>query len=96
MSFDRRVNSDNKQRGREEHDTFPTTYRCNSKGQMRAVTRDTGLTLDSIEYWEGRPEYLRLTPITYLCGIAYERFVNCHALFAGFRAVIVAEFRKRI
>ena len=84
----------NRLRGREEVDTFPTAYRCNSKRQCQNAIRETSLAIKSIDFWEWRPEYLRISPLTYFAGILYERIVNATKLFAPIRAVMVANLQK--
>lgn len=66
----------NRLRGREVQDTFPTTYRLNTRADIARHAAATGFTVETIEAEEGRPEYLRLTALTYLCGWLYERAVN--------------------
>ena len=84
----------NKKRGREVHDTFETTYRCNSARQVRAAISGTSLVAEEIVFWEGRPEYLRFSLPTYLARIAYERMVNSTGLLQALRAVMVVTLRK--
>ena len=85
----------NRKRGREEHDTFPTVYRCNSKRQLLKNVAESELQLKSLHFWEGRPEYTRVFPVTYAFGIAYERLVNSTTLLAPYRAVLVAILERR-
>jgi SAM-dependent methyltransferase len=84
----------NRMRGRAEHDTFPTFYRCNTPEDMRATAQRAGLVAERIECWEGRPEYLRFNPVPYLIGIAYERFANNKEERAAMRCVLIASLRK--
>ena len=84
----------NRLRGREDVDTFPTTYKCNSRKQIERLASDTELDVDRIIFWEWRPEYLRINPLTYLAGIIYEKIVNINPLLEGFRAVMVVRLRK--
>lgn len=84
----------NQQRGREVVDTFPTTYQCNSRKQVERLAQETGLEISDVQFWEFRPEYLRINPLTYLAGIAYEKIVNCSPLLEKFRAVMVVELKK--
>lgn len=84
----------NRKRGRQETDTFPTRYRANTLGDARKVARAAGLDVIGIERIEGRPEYLRITPPTYLAGFVYERLVNSTSLLAPFRILLVAELAK--
>lgn len=84
----------NRKRGRQESDTFPTRYRANTLGDARKAAHASGLEVIGIERIEGRPEYLRISPPTYLAGFVYERLVNATALLAPFRILLVAELGK--
>ena len=85
----------NKRRGREEEDTFHTTYQCNSEKQIQTAIANTDLSIQKIEFWEGRPEYLRFSTITYLAGIAYEKGVNLSKWLRQYRAVMVVVLEKK-
>lgn len=84
----------NRLRGRAEVDTFPTRYRTNTKGDVQRLAAAAGLTVESVERIEGRPEYLRMTWPTYLVGFLYERIVNSTSLLAPFRILLVGTLRK--
>lgn len=84
----------NARRGRRETDTFPTRYRANTAARIRELASGPGLAVRSIEFFEDRPEYLRVSALTYPFGIAYERLVNRFKALARFRAVIVAILEK--
>ena len=84
----------NRWRGREAVDTFPTRYRVNTKRDVEACARAAGLSVESIDLIEGRPEYLRMNAITYLAGTAYERIVNASERLRRFRLVLIATLRK--
>jgi SAM-dependent methyltransferase len=84
----------NRLRGRESVDTFPTRYRANTPAAIERLARGAGLRVESVELVEGRPEYLRLTPPTYLAGYVYERIVNSSPRFAPLRIVLIAHLRK--
>ncbi len=84
----------NRLRGREEQDTFPTLYRCNTRRRIGRLARAAGFSVVDIAAWEGRPEYLRVAAPLYLLGLLYERLVNLSSALAGFRAVLVVELRK--
>ena len=90
-SFHRKFNE---ARGRASVDTFPTRYRANSRGQLARITRDAGLELVSVDFFEGRPEYLRRWGALYLLGAAYEWIVNSTRLLAPVRVVLIAKLRK--
>jgi len=85
----------NQLRGRQASDTFPTCYRCNTKSRLIQLAEASGFTLGEFQYWEGRPEYLRLSFLTYFLGYFYERIVNSTELLSPLRAVLVSELVKR-
>jgi SAM-dependent methyltransferase len=84
----------NRRRGRAEVDTFPTCYRANSVKQVTRLAAAAGFEVGHIELVEGRPEYLRMTTVTYLAGLIYERIVNATALLAGLRVLLIVTLGK--
>lgn len=84
----------NRKRGRAEEDTFPTRYRANSRSQVKRLAEATGFHVQSVELIEGRPEYLRLFPLTYALGIIYERTVNSTQFLSSVRVLIIATLIK--
>jgi ubiquinone/menaquinone biosynthesis C-methylase UbiE len=84
----------NRARGRRPQNTFHTFYRANSCKQIAELATSSSLQIESIQCVESRPEYLRLSALTYLFGIAYERTVNLSPLLAHWRVVLVAVLRK--
>jgi SAM-dependent methyltransferase len=84
----------NRLRGRSEADTFPTLYRINSRQAVVRFASDTGFHVVKISRIEGRPEYLRFSPLAYLLGAAYERWVNSTKFLEPFRILLVAELRR--
>lgn len=84
----------NRRRGRAEIDTFPTCYQANSRYQIRRLAQATCFKIDEIELVEGRPEYLRMLPVTYAVGALYERTVNATDLLAGLRVLLIASLVK--
>ena len=86
----------NRLRGRQAEDTFPTQYRANTPIALRRWAGETGFAVNRICLYEGRPEYLRFSVFTYLCGAIYERLVNRFDLLARFRILLIAELRKPI
>jgi len=84
----------NRLRGRSEVDTFPTRYRANTKSDVAKHASDAGLQLVNVDRIEGRPEYLRMTWLTYLIGVAYERIVNSTGFLEPFRILLVGVLRK--
>ena len=83
----------NKLRGRKEEDTFQTLYNFNSKSRQKKIINAAGLETVQIDFYESRPEYLRLNALTYLAGILYERTVNFLKLDSC-KAVMISVFRK--
>jgi SAM-dependent methyltransferase len=90
-SFHRFVN---RLRGRAVLDTFPTRYRTNTPAALRRHAAAAGLEIELVERHEGRPEYLRLSPATYVAGWLYERSVNAFAGLEPFRLVLIATLRR--
>ena len=85
----------NKIRGRNIEDTFSTYYKANSFRQVCQLAKKTGFVSEKIDRIEGRPEYLRMTMITYLFGVIYERIVNSSEVFSRWRILLIAELRKK-
>ena len=84
----------NRARGRREDDTFPTRYRANSTKQVTRLARSSGFEIIELQKFEGRPEYLRFSSISYLLGYAYERFVNSAPLLSGLRILLIGQLQK--
>jgi 2-polyprenyl-3-methyl-5-hydroxy-6-metoxy-1,4-benzoquinol methylase len=84
----------NRMRGRDSHDTFPTRYRANSRGQLRSLASAAGYEVKSLRLIEGRPEYLRFTSATYVCGWLYERCVNSTSLLQAMRILLIGDLQK--
>jgi SAM-dependent methyltransferase len=84
----------NRMRGRQAEDTFPTRYRANTRADVAKAAASAGLTVESIRFVEGRPEYLRPLALGYLVGLAYERAVNATPLLEPLRVVLMATLRK--
>lgn len=84
----------NRIRGRDEADTFPTFYRANTPQDVQNLALRTGFLVRRLELIESRPEYLRISALSYLLGIAYERLVNRFARLAQFRILLIADLQK--
>lgn len=81
-------------RGRKTVDTFPTKYQSNSRGDIKNIGMLAGFSAVQVKIVEGRPEYLRLSLVTYIFGIIYEKIVNSSELFSSLRVVIIAKLQK--
>jgi SAM-dependent methyltransferase len=84
----------NRLRGRAHDDTFPTHYRANSPAAIRRLADETDFEVDQLRLIEGRPEYLRMSALTYVAGLAYERLVNSSTSLSPFRVVMIGRLRK--
>ncbi len=84
----------NKLRGRQSEDTFPTHYRANTRRDVTNLASQTGFKIDQIQHIEGRPEYLRISAVTYLAGAAYERLVNASSALQSLRIILIGTLRK--
>jgi len=47
-----------------------------------------------IDLIEGRPEYMRITSLSYAIGLLYERLVNSASLLKPFRVILIAQLQK--
>jgi SAM-dependent methyltransferase len=84
----------NKWRGREGGDVFPTKYQANTEGDIRKLALSAGLKVNQIKHIEGRPEYLRMSFVTYIPGLLYERLVNSLSFLVRFRILLVIELQR--
>jgi 2-polyprenyl-3-methyl-5-hydroxy-6-metoxy-1,4-benzoquinol methylase len=81
-------------RGRAHEDTFPTVYKANRPSDILVAMAETGLRADELKLVESGPEYLRLSALTYVFGIAFERIVNSSQTFSQLRVIIIGRFVK--
>ena len=84
----------NRLRGRASGDTFPTRYRANTPKQIIRHAERTGLRVHTVRLIEGRPEYMRMTALTYFWGWLYERLVNGLPFLGKFRVLLIAILEK--
>lgn len=84
----------NRLRGRASVDTFPTRYRINTPKDARRYAEQSGLRVREIRLVEGRPEYLRITFLTYVFGWLYERLVNAFPGLQRFRILMIVVLEK--
>jgi SAM-dependent methyltransferase len=86
----------NRRRGVDARDVFPTAYRANTAGRLRALAADAGLTVERLDRTETEPEYLAFHAIPYALGVAYERLVNRIDALAGLRVNLLLVARKTL
>ncbi|RIL11941.1 MAG: hypothetical protein DCC75_01380 [Proteobacteria bacterium] len=84
----------NRIRGRRAADTFPTFYRINTPRSLRQYAQKAGFLVQEIELIEGRPEYLRISALTYIFGWLFEKIVNSSEIFSPFRVVMFGAIKK--
>ena len=84
----------NRMRGRASEDTFPTHYRANTPEDIRALAKQNGFEVVDIALVEGRPEYLRISGVSYIIGLMYERLVNSVGFLRRYRILLVATLRR--
>jgi hypothetical protein len=84
----------NKKRGRPDRDTFPTFYRLNTPRAVRRYAAAGGLDVVETSLYEGPPGYVKMSVVTYLAGVAYERLVNSTSLLSGFRICMIVVLQK--
>jgi SAM-dependent methyltransferase len=84
----------NRWRGRNDEDTYPTYYKANTPAAISRFADASGLKIIKLDVVEGRPEYMRMTWLTYFAGLLYERLVNATKLLSGLRVVIIASIIK--
>lgn len=85
----------NSLRGRDSEDTYPTVYKANTYVSIKSYAEKAGFKVREIRYVEGRPEYLRLTPFTYVLGWLYERIVNALSPLVRFKVIIISVLEKK-
>ena len=79
---------------RAAEDTFPTLYRANTRAAIRRHAPASGLAVELLRCFEGRPSYLLISAPLFRLGVPYERLVNSTALFEPFRVSLVAVLRR--
>lgn len=84
----------NKRRGRDELDTHPTYYNCNTGKALREIFENKGFKIEEVRLYEGVPNYLLWNKIIFTCGLLYERIVNSHDIFQNFRVTLLGVFIK--
>jgi len=75
--------------GRDEGDTFPTFYRANSDGTLKALAKGAGLKIVTLSHLGQYPSYLMFNPFLFLLGTVYGRIVRRFSLLKGARGWIL-------
>ncbi|TVQ87348.1 MAG: class I SAM-dependent methyltransferase [Deltaproteobacteria bacterium] len=90
-SFHRWVNA---RRGRPAEDTFPTTYRLNSRHDQERWLGPPSFRTAHFQRLEVAPNYLTFSVPTLLAGAAWERTVNATDALSRLRVVILSAFQR--
>ena len=77
------------------HAPYPTLYRMNTRSRIMRTARAAGLDVEQLHLIEKEPWYGRSSRVLFLGFMLYERVVNSHELFAGFRVNFQAVLRKK-
>jgi SAM-dependent methyltransferase len=80
--------------GRDKEDVFPTLYRANTRGRLKALLEAVGLREVELGVHLRSPPYLRFSLPMFLLGVAHERIVNSSPAFEDLRGFIVGDFAK--
>jgi len=65
-----------KTEGREEEDTFPTAYTCNTKGKVYKLAKDEGFNVFEFKYTGQYPCYFLFNRYLFWIGTQYEMFLR--------------------
>jgi SAM-dependent methyltransferase len=86
----------NRLRNREAgaHDPYPTFYRSNTRGAIRFLSKDAGLNILELRMIEKEPSYAKSSVLLFWPLLCYERTVNLHPAFQGFRANMLGVLAK--
>lgn len=80
--------------GRDEADTFPAYYRCNSRRALQRLGRASGLELASLEYLGQYPAYFMFNPVLFTLASGYEKLVSRFEALRFLRGWLLGVLRK--
>jgi len=80
--------------GRNERDTFPTVFRCNTWRTIHRLAQVTGFQVHRFAYVGQYPSYLKFNRLLFFLGSHYELFLRRHPRRHFLRGWILAELRK--
>jgi Methylase involved in ubiquinone/menaquinone biosynthesis len=81
--------------GRDEHDTFPTYYRANTKRTILNLAKSTGFKVVTISMLSQYPSYLTFNPLLFLMGTAYDKIICRYEFLSCLRGWILCVLQKR-
>lgn len=62
--------------GREEHDTFPTAFKTNTRRDVDRLSAAAGLRVETFDYLSQYPNYLMFNGLLFLLGTAFEKLIS--------------------
>lgn len=80
--------------GRDEHDTFPTYYRANTKRTILNLAKSTGFKVVTISMLGQYPSYLTFNPLLFLMGTAYDKIICRYEFLSCLRGWILCVLQK--
>ena len=80
--------------GREEHDTFPTYYRSNSRRRIYRLANKYGLYVEEFLYLGQYPNYFLFNRFLFWLGCKYDYFLQKHPRLWFLRGWILCTLRK--
>jgi SAM-dependent methyltransferase len=86
----------NRLRNREAgaHDPYPTYYRSNTRQSIQRLAREARLEILELRMIEKEPSYAKSSAFLFWPLLCYERAVNSHPVFQGFRANLLGVLAK--
>jgi SAM-dependent methyltransferase len=78
------------------HDPYPTFYRSNTRRDIKHLSREARLKILELRMIEKEPSYAKSSAFLFWPLLCYERAVNSHPTFEGFRANILGVLAKTI
>ncbi len=83
-----------KTEGRDSYDTFPTYYRSNSYTSIKQCSDSAGFKIVSFSYFGQYPSYFVFSPLLFMLGTLYDKFICKYDFLKIFRGWILAVLQK--
>lgn len=77
------------------HDPYPTFYRSNTRQAIQRLATEARLEILELRMIEKEPSYAKSSAFLFWPLLCYERAVNSHPAFQGFRANLLGVLAKR-
>lgn len=66
----------NRTEGRDEEDTFPTYFRCNTRRAIKHLAKQNGFEIEEFVYLGQYPNYFVFSPMLFRLGCIYAKFLE--------------------